>query len=389
MRKAFSVLGWAAGFVLVALLVSIAGAPYGLAAQVAAGHLDVVLPSLAAMGAFHEINSPNSSIIAPGLNTGAGTGVQLIKAVRTFALQLRLRLTATLAGGPATAINNGGSPWAVFNRVGIDENGAQNIAFDPLAAVTLTQMFAPRDTDKGRTRLTLLADGAYNLEESIFIPFSGVQTAGPAESIFMERDVRRDLKAFVNQDVASGVGRLVRTPGTCAISNVSVSVSQRYDVDRQDRTILLPVIRDVELSVNGASTEFPFKIDSVRYLQGMIIRQITDGAGEVDDIISALALRADNRDIIGPGLKSYEEAQADAQMIFPGDVVPRGTLPVWFRQGGRLSNVLNPNTMSNLKFVFNVAPSVTAGATNSRIRITLLELERVEGLTVDPKGWSL
>jgi hypothetical protein len=330
---------------------------------------------------FTEVNTPNSSIVNPALN--AFQGVELIRAVRTYLVQLRLSLTNTLAGGPATVITNGGTPWAVFNRVGLDENGARHVDLDPRLAILWTQMFAPRDIDKNRVRQTNLANGAYNLEESLYLPFAGFPVAGPSESIFMERDVRRVLKAFANQDTASGANRIVQTPGTAVISNVSVSVSQRYDVDRQDRTILLPVVRQVEQAVAGASGEYVFKIDSTRYIQGMIIQQDAGPAGEVSDIVNSLALRADGRDIIGPGLKSYEELQSDAQMEFPGDVVPRGALPLWFRKGGRLSNILNPNTMSNLRFVMNVQPSVSAGAANSTIRILLLELERVEGLTRD------
>jgi len=329
---------------------------------------------------FTEIITSAQQIAAPAVN--ALTRVDLIRAVRTFGVQLRLRLTNTLAAGPATVINNGGTPWSVFSRVGLDENGARNVDIDPRLAILWTQMFFPRDPDVGRVRQTNLANGAYVLEESIFLPFSGSPIAGPAESIFMERDVRRSLSAFVNQDTASGVGRIVQTPGTSVISAATIGVSQRYDVERAKRTVLLPVVRQVEVPVVAASGEFTFKIDSTRYLQGIIIQQDTTGAGEVADIINSIALRADGRDLFGPGLINYEEMQAWAQQDFAADVVPRGALPLWFRKGGRLSNILNPNSMSNLRLVANVQPSVTVGATNSVIRLLLLELERVEGLTI-------
>ena len=57
-----------------------------------------------------------------------------------------------------------------------------------------------------------------------------------------------------------------------------------------------------------------------------------------------------------------------------------GYLGLNFQTAGRLSNVLDAAREPNLRFEFNCAPSAQAGATNSRIRITVVELERRPGL---------
>jgi hypothetical protein len=336
---------------------------------------------------FAEIISAAGQIVAPVANVVTKT--ELVRAVRNFVIDLRLRLTVTLAGGPATAILNGGTPWAAFDRVGLDENGTKRVDLDPRLAILWTAMFTGQDNDAGRVRATNLADGPYALEESIMLPFSGYPIAGPAESVFLERNVNNAFSAFVTKGPDSVANRLVQTPGTAVTSGVTVEVAQRYDWERAKRTMLVPVVRQVELQIPAASTEMVFKIDSTRYLQGIIVQQDTSGAGEVSDIINRFALRADGRDLIGPGLVDYEQLQSLAQQEFAGPVVPRGALPLWFRKGGRLGNILNPNALSNLRAVMNVQPSVTPGAGTSVVRLLLLELEHVEGLTVPPKGFAI
>jgi hypothetical protein len=336
----------------------------------------------------NTIRSASGQIIAPRI--GVDEKTDLIRKVRTFRQQFRVRGTLTLAGGPATLITNGGSILAAFSKMGYDENGARFVEADPRLLQIAHQMVAPRDTDLGRVRATNLANGAYALEESIFLPFANVQVAGPAESIYMERNPQQSFQAFVNQKTANGaLGNIVQTPGTAVWSAMTVDTVQRYDLDRTEKTTFLPVIRQVELVVPGASAEFIFKIESPRYLQWMIFQQDTSGAGEVVDIINSLAIRADARDYIGPGLVPYENLQADAQMDLAGDCVSRGYFPFWLREGGRLSNIVNVNSLSNLRAVMNVQPSVTANAGTSTIRILLGELEAVPGLTMPPRGYQV
>lgn len=331
---------------------------------------------------FTEQVTRAAPIAAPAANSTTKT--DLVKKVRTLWFQFRVRARVTLGGGPATSILNRGSVLCGFDRLGIDEGGTRMIDADPRLLQMASQMLAPRDTDHGRVRLTQVADGAYNLEESVFLPFSSVQVAGPTESVYLERNPEKEFKAFVQRAADSLVNRIVATPGTAVIDNITVEVVQRYDLERNKRTVLLPVIRQLEQVIAGASTRFPFKIDSTSYLQGMIVQQDTQSRGEVTDIINRLALRADGRDFIGPDPVPYEELQAAAQMEFSGDVVSGGYLPIWFRKGGRLGNIVNANSLANFRLDLDCQPSVVAGAGTSIVRVLLLELVAVPGLTVPP-----
>jgi hypothetical protein len=322
-------------------------------------------------------------ITAPVANQITRTG--LIKKVRTLMLEFRLRATVTLAGGPATAILNGGSVWSAFESIGIDENGARFVDADPRILQVAHQMVAPRDTDHGRVRLTNPANGAYVLEESVFLAFSNLQQAGPVETAYMERNPQQSFEAFVRRRGDSLANILVQTPGTAVISGITVDVVQRYDLERNKKVNFIPQYRTVEQVIAGASTRLPFKIDTGAYLQGVIFQQDTSGAGEVLDIISGLALRSDSRDFIGPDQAGYENLQALVQMEFAGDCVSRGYYPHYFRKGGRLSNIVNVNSLANFRAELNALPSVTAGAGTSTVRALLLELVPVPGLTEAPR----
>lgn len=337
---------------------------------------------------FTEIKAAASPIIAPA--AGVITKSELIRAVRTIWVQLRLSCTVTLAGGPATAILNGGSPWAAFDYAGTDENGVRYIEGDPRFLAIYSRMVSMANITFGQVRLSSLANGAYNLTESIWLPMtSGVLAAGPMDTVFMERNAQRVLSAFVRLINTNVANILVQTPGTAVLSNVQIAVVQRYDYERAKRSLMQPVIRQQDFPVASTQAEATFKIESTRYLQGMIVGQITTGAGEVTDIINTLALRADGRDFYGPSLIPYSQLQADSEQEFTGDVTSRGYLPIWFRKSGRISNVLNPNSVASLRLVCNVQPSVTVGAGSSSVRVLLLELEKVPGLTAESVGFQI
>ncbi len=333
---------------------------------------------------FVEQKSASAAIVSPPPNN-VTTKSDLIRKVRTLLVQFRVRATVTLAGGPATAILNRGSILSAFNRFGTDENGFRPIDADPTMLEIAHEMLAPRVTDLGRVRLTNPANGAYALEESVFLPFANVQVAGPTETAYMERNPQQQFSAFVERGADSLVNTIVQTPGTALISAVSVNVTQRYDLERTKKAYFVPIIRHLaDVIVPGASSNFIIKLESTNYCQGLIVKQYTSGAGEVADIISSMALRADGRDFIGPQQVPYEELQAEAQMEFAGDCVPAGYLPIWFRKGGRLSNIVNANSLSNWRVEATVAPSAAVGAGTSSIRIMSLELVAVPGLTNPP-----
>lgn len=314
----------------------------------------------------------------------------LVRAVRTIWLQFRVRATLTLAGGPATAILNQGSILSIFDFAGTDENGKRYIEADPRMLAIYSQMCTNANLDFGRVRQTSLVNGAYDLEESFWVPFtSNLLAAGPLDTVFLERNTQRTLSAFIRQISASAANLIVQTPGTAVLSNVSVDVVQRYDRERQKRTLLEPTIRQMDFPVTSTSSAFIAKIETTDFLLGLVVAQVTTGAGFVTDVVNSLALRADGIDFYGPTLLPYEDLQADSQMEFAGDVSTGGTLPIWFRKSGRLSNALNPNTVANLRLVMDVQPSVTVGAGDSFVRVLLIEGQKVPGLTPDTIDFTI
>jgi hypothetical protein len=121
-------------------------------------------------------------------------------------------------------------------------------------------------------------------------------------------------------------------------------------------------------------------------LRAIIVKGETD-QGEDGSIIASLRFLSDTRQIIGPNFETWRELTQEQAYEFGGDVFQDGTgygqNGFWglnFQTAGRLSNVLDAAREPNLRFEFNAAPSTNTGATNSRIRVTVIELERRAGL---------
>lgn len=330
-----------------------------------------------------------------GLNTivptqGVRTFTNMINGVRSFAVRIRARAQVVVAGG-ITSVRNRGSAFALFDEVGVSENGVDKVNLDGRMLRFLSEMHAPSALSASRMAL---ANGTYNLEETAVIWFAHPLAASPVETAFIEADPRQALQVFAkyNGDSArlgaAGAGTITITPGS-----VSLTVQQIYDDQRSQLPLLLPYHRQIVQPITATVTDFPIYLKTSRYVRAIAIQQDTDGAGEVSDILSSLALRGDFRDIIGPQKVAQDDLVYGSELEFGGAVsdggglgvsgaVREGYLGINFQRNGRLSNILNPNTDVNLRLEVNAAVSVTVGATASKLRISLLELEEVQGLTV-------
>lgn len=337
-----------------------------------------------------------AQIALTAAQSGQKAYTRLQGGVRTHGLIFRIRGTVTLAGGPATALRNAGSLWSIIDAVGMEDNGKDVCRIDGMTARALSQMVAARSLTA--QRINGYANAAYTLEESIYIPFAWPLAVSPVESVYVEPDPRNALQAFVvhNANASTFVStKLATTPGTATVSGVTVDVIQVYDTDK-DRPLFLPFYRQIQEVVAGTATEFPFYIKTDNLLRGMIIGQDTSGVGNVDDIISAIAVRSDGRDIIGPSLANWETLVRQCEQEYGGDLGSFGYdasaaatqptlstvyLPILFQQSGRLSNVLNPAADRNLRAVLSVAQSGVAAAGTSLVKATLFELLELPGVT--------
>lgn len=325
---------------------------------------------------------------------GAGTRgyARMISGVRTLGIRLRIRATATLAAGPKTALRNAGSLWACVDQVGIEENGVDRVNVPGKYLRVLSEMVAPGQLPN-TVRIASYADGAVVLEETAVIPFAWPLGAQPVDTCFLQRDPQATCQVFVMMNSVTTTTQLATT-GTVTLSNITVEVQQVYDDSVDLKPYFIPTYRMISEPINAAVTAFPIWLRTAKYLRGIIVGQDTS-VGEVNDIINNLALRGDNRDLIGPQSVSFEDLATNALWEFAGPFFAHGYdasvaatqpsthvyLPINFQRQGRLGNILNPLRDFNLRVEVDGQASVTAGAAASTVRIMMMELERVQGLT--------
>jgi hypothetical protein len=311
---------------------------------------------------------------------------------RTRKTVIRLNVTATIAGGPATAIRNRGSIACLFDRVGRSDNGTDVIQLDTRAAVVMSQLMAAGP--QTATRATLLANGAYPLVEYIVLYDSFPIQIDGGETAFLERDPSTDLLAWLEWN---GNANLLFNLGaaTCVFSAVSATVVQQYD-DRRgiDVPLFRPwVQRIAQLPITAAVTEQLIRLPSQRWIRGLLIQQDSN-IGEVSDILTSFYLMSDTRRLIGPtqitvqDLQRMNEAQFGGFADTNGPGVGGSYAYLDFQPGGRLAQVLDPAQTPNLGMYVTALPSVTAGATSSLINIYSFELERIDGLTAAALPWQ-
>lgn len=312
------------------------------------------------------------------LNAGARTYVDLTLGMRTLALYFRISGSVTIAGGPITAIRNGGSILSQFSEFGLNENGDDVVRHDPRLAGIISQAHAARVISS--TRLSSTANGTYPLEEIVMIPLTNPRAVSPAETAFVAKDARAALQAFVTW-VSSVTAICNPGAATVTFTTPTVQVEQLYDDETGESVPLLrPFFQDMLFPISGAGNNIPLYLKTSRYIRGIAIQQDTN-VGEVSDILSGLIVRGDRRVYYGPNAVTFGDLQRRQEFELAGDVFRSGYLFLDFQRGGRLSNIINPNVDTNLRLEVNATPSVTAGATSSNIRVSLLGLEVVDGVT--------
>lgn len=325
------------------------------------------------------------SLAPQNLVPNGRTTYDLALGMRTLYLVFRISGTVTIAGGPITAIRNAGSILSQFSELGLNENGEDVVRHEPRLAGLISQANAARVI--ASTRLASLGNGTYNLEETVLIPLANPRAVNPAETAFVARDPRAALQAFVNWQ--SNVAAICN-PGAAVVtfSTPNVIVEQHHDDETGEfPPILRPYYQDIIQPVTAATLNVPFYIKTSRYIRALVIQQDTN-VGEVSDIVTGLILRGDRRLYFGPNAIPFGDLQRKQEFELAGDVFRSGYLYLDFQRSGRLSNIINPNVDTNLRFELNVTPSVTAGATSSNVRIGVLGLEVVNGVTAPSVGFD-
>jgi hypothetical protein len=320
---------------------------------------------------------------------------RLINGKQSYGVLLTARARLRILNNAATLLRNRGSVWALFNEVGVEENGRDTFICDGRVLRFLTEVHAPSTLTAVRAALAV---ATYNLSEQAIIWFAHPLSAQPSEVTYLERDARQFVNVFATLSplldqrlVTAGAGGA----GVDAIvDTVTMEVEHIYDPYTAGLPYFIPRMRQTTDAIAAANALYPIFIKSVNPIRALAIQQDTS-LGEVSDIISALALRSDTRDIIGPAAIPWDNLVRYGESEYGGGVYggsataatargnPGAQVCLNFQRGGRLSNVLNPAQEVNLRFELNVAPTALAGAAASTVRVTILELERVPGLVAE------
>jgi hypothetical protein len=314
--------------------------------------------------------------------------VDLVNAVQTHSLRFTAAATATIGAGGGTAILNRGSIWALFDELGLSENGVDKCLLNGRMARFFAEMVAP--SQLSATRLGSTAAGAYPLKETLTIHFAWPLAASPAETTFREHVVKNAVSAFAKLTAAAngGIGKILSgAPAGSSITTPTLKIEHVYDQRTTRKPHFIPTFRQLTLAIPSAATDWQLDIKTTKFLRALVVQSDSD-AGEVPDIINNLQLIGDFRQLIGPGATPWDDLIRAQEGQFGGQVFVDGAtfgqkayLGQNFQQGGRLSNVINPADDVNLRFIFDAQPSALAGATNGKIVVALAELETDPDLT--------
>lgn len=332
--------------------------------------------------------SPLGAIVPvlPG-DQGRRLYLDMENAVQTHRLQFTVEADVAIGVAVGDFIRNRGSVLAMIDEMGVEEAGGERTVLDGRMAGIIAQAFAP--STLSATRQTSLVLGTTTLRESISIHYASPISANPAETTFRERNVKRRLQAFVKFKTGN-LGEQVVDPApttTLTVTNVRVRVRHTYDDRSPGRPVYIPTYRQQTVQVASANDKLKEEIKTENFIRLIAIQQTSD-VGEVGDLIRSLEFRGDRRHIIGPDKIAWDDLTRDQEEEFGGAVYSSGVglgqnayLVLHFQKGGRLSNLINPNDDTNLRFIFDALPSVVAGASNGKIVLAICELEQNPNLT--------
>lgn len=334
---------------------------------------------------YKEQKSPAASITLDPTASITRQYSDLLNGTRTRYVDLLIEADYTIATAAASAILNRGSLLAAIDRIGLDENGNDQVNYDARTAGFITQMCSQSTVPS--VRLSSTGAGTTHLVELVRMYFAYPYSIQPLDTAFREKDPTRKMRVFAILN-ASAAAKIATAGGggTVTLGTVTITVTQQHDRYLAAPPLFRPYVRQWTDAIASANSDFRSDISFARFMRALVIQQDSSGVGEVNDIINSLAIRGDARDIIGPKQASWASLVHAESAEFGGDVYSATNyayLGVNFSPLGRLNGMLNPAQDTNLRVELNVQPSVTAGAGSSIIRYTSIEMERVQGLTAD------
>lgn len=331
----------------------------------------------------NQISPPQQ--IAPV--AGDRRDVRLLAGVYKRYVQVVPQAQVDITGAFANRRNRG-SVFGIFDQLGISENGRDTFLMDGPSLRFLSEILSPSALPVRRLA-GVGVQAATIIREPATLCLTNPLLGNPSEVSWRERDPGTETRLFARMLAAPIAGLAGEGGGVGAVSAVSIDVLEEADRLSSVKPFWRPFIWQQVTPVGGANPQQEIKLDVELPLLGVIVKQEAD-SGEVGDIIASLAMRSDTRDIVGPNQATWRSLTMRQQRLFGGDVFTDGValgqngfLFVNFLEGGRLGNIADAPREPNLRIEANVAASAQPGATNGRIRTTLIGLERVAGVTAD------
>lgn len=348
--------------------------------------------------------APLAAITAPV--TGVKTKSQIVGGKRSGYFFATARVGVTLAGAVATGIRNGGSPWALVDYAGIEDQGEDTAYWTGLMWAALSNRFSFNSyagvNYNGTSVLNSLGNGVYSLEHTICMPFAwgGPEGSGaPWETAHIQRDPRQNSYMWVQAN--NDVTRLVDQGGTITTA-LSIECTQVYDDQRVDvLPYFRPKFRLGYQAISSGVVNDPFYIKLDKPCRGLMFVPTDSNDGIVTDIITSVRLLddADDGNYIGPsnirwatlaGVEQFRYGGAtpvlgnSAATGLPDAMTGLGCYFHNFQDGGRLSQVYNPaNAGTNLRLEITGQPSVIGGG-SAAVWAGIIELESINGRTAIP-----
>lgn len=323
------------------------------------------------MGQTSKQSTRGSATIA---STGDRASVRLFNNKRNQRLLVTIRATVDITTSTTVLRNNGDASSLV--SLYLNENGADRWTVDGRVAKALGDAISLTALAGTRASAANTAPTTLQLVSRILLPFSidnPTYNVVGSETTYGEGDVRAPIAVEASAK-SNAFGQLFGD-GAGSISSLTMEVEQIY-VEEAGASVpfYIPTARQLVQSISAASANEPVFIKTSNRIRAIVLTQ-EDDTGVQTSLISAVALRGDNGDIIGPGQSPIDNLAATLQSdLGPGAPSDGSHLIFWQQKGGRLSKALSPALQyQNLRFELAVDP---AGFTNPRVRVTLYELER-------------
>jgi hypothetical protein len=310
--------------------------------------------------------------------------VDLDNNARTFGVMVTLSATYTMGTDvTGSALRNRGSLLAAISKIGIRMDGIERIICDGRTLGALQDIMSG-GRKRRRDLATVVVTTAQSLVESVFVPASLFGLAVPSETALLEENTKVPVQLFLElaSNAADAIAKKGSSSGTVTLGTVTAKVAHLLDNKRADLPLFRPIFREIVTPIPSDNSGQEISLRGSKYLAGVIIQQDSD-IGEVTDMINKIQL-------IGDGGYSIIQQPTDWQHFVnftqpqndDGDPIAGYAYGmINFVDEGKLSHMLHPLVAPNLRLVLDAASSDTSGATNSKIRVTIIEMERHPQLT--------